>query len=71
MPSLYGKLRVSENLWLAAYGHLRNTDEATQRAIEVLRRLGLAERSQDLAGEVAHGEQQWIDIGMVLARLLG
>jgi branched-chain amino acid transport system permease protein len=68
VPSLYGNLRVAENLWLAAYGHLRNTDEATQRAIEVLRRLGLAERSQDLAGEVAHGEQQWIDIGMVLAQ---
>jgi branched-chain amino acid transport system permease protein len=67
VPSVYGRLGVEENLWLAAYARLRDAKRATVRAREVLAEVGLHSRAGDLAAHLSHGEQQWLEIGMVLA----
>jgi branched-chain amino acid transport system permease protein len=67
VPSIYGRLGVEENLWLAAYGRLRDAKRATARARAVLAEVGLLERAADLVAHLSHGEQQWLEIGMVLA----
>ena len=67
VPSVYGRLSVEENVWLAAYVCFRRTKPATVRAREVLAEVGLQARAGDLAAHLSHGEQQWLEIGMVLA----
>lgn len=43
------------------------TPEARARAEEILQMIGLTDRRDVLAGELAHGEKQWLEIGMVVA----
>jgi urea transport system ATP-binding protein len=38
-----------------------------QRLYEILRKSHLSDRRHELAGNLSHGEQQWLEIGMVLA----
>jgi branched-chain amino acid transport system permease protein len=65
--SLYPELSCLENVWLAAYAATRSSRLATERAAEVLDWLGLLPRAPEPAGILSHGEQQWLEIGMVLA----
>jgi branched-chain amino acid transport system permease protein len=65
--SIYPELSCPENLWIAAYAALHNGAEAERRAEAVLAWLGLLERAAESAGNLSHGEQQWLEIGMVLA----
>jgi branched-chain amino acid transport system permease protein len=65
--SLYPELTCLENVWLAAYAATRSSRLASERAAEVLDWLGLLPRAPDPAGILSHGEQQWLEIGMVLA----
>jgi branched-chain amino acid transport system permease protein len=67
VASLFTELSVRENLWLAAYGGRRDPRVAAERADEMLAWLGLSDRADEPAGALAHGEQQWLDIGMVMA----
>ena len=36
------------------------------RMDEILELIGLPERRDDLAGELSHGQKQWLEIGMLL-----
>ncbi len=65
--SIYGELSCFENLWLAAYAAQRSTAAAAERARALLAWLGLQGRAGEPAGILSHGEQQWLEIGMVLA----
>jgi len=67
VPSLYRELPVSENVWLAAYARSRSSKAAMERTVAVLDWLKLLPRSPEPAGVLAHGQQQWLEIGMVLA----
>lgn len=67
VPSLYPGLRVRENVWLACYAASRDVREADGRADDMLSWVGLAHRAGELAGNLSHGEQQWLEIGMTLA----
>jgi len=67
VPSLYGELTAFENVWLAAYGAKRDIAEADVRAQGALAWLHLSEKAQQPAGELSHGERQWLEIGMVMA----
>ncbi len=67
VPSIYRELSVRENVWLAAFAKVRNPRRAAAVGDEVLVRVGLIERAEDPAGDLSHGEQQWLEIGMVLA----
>lgn len=65
--SQYLELSVQENLWLAAYGRNRNKKEADERTNQMLEWLDMSERATEVVGSLSHGEQQWLDLAMVLA----
>jgi branched-chain amino acid transport system permease protein len=67
VPSLYHELSTGENMWLAAYARTRGARRAEQRASEMLDWLGLADRAAEPASALSHGQQQWLEIGMVVA----
>ncbi len=67
VPSIYRELSVQENVWLAAFAKMSNTRQAEAAVDRVLARIGLVERASTLAGDLSHGEQQWLEIGMVVA----
>ena len=67
VPSVMNGLTVSENLWLAArraHGWTRSAAEV-QRVIE---EVGLGEIARRTVGELAHGQRQMVEIGIVLAQ---
>lgn len=67
VPSIYRDLSVQENVWLAAFAKMSNTRQAEAAVDRVLARIGLVERANNPAGDLSHGEQQWLEIGMVVA----
>jgi urea transport system ATP-binding protein len=77
-PSVFVNLTVWENVELslrraprgvfsALYGRQPRSEER-DRIAAVLDAIGLATRSAWLAGTLAHGERQWLEIGMVMAQ---
>jgi len=67
VPSVMNGLTVSENLWLAArrtHGWTRSATEV-QRVIE---EVGLGDIARRTVGELAHGQRQMVEIGIVLAQ---
>ncbi len=67
VPSVYGALPTQENLWLAAYAACGDRAAARRHAGRILAQLGLSEAAELPAGALAHGQRQWLEIGMVLA----
>ncbi|MET0251856.1 MAG: urea ABC transporter ATP-binding protein UrtD [Novosphingobium sp.] len=74
-PGVLVALSVIDNLTIAATRDRRwwtkfgrkGEDEARARAEEILAMIGLEERRDALAGNLSHGEKQWLEIGMVVA----
>jgi urea transport system ATP-binding protein len=75
-PSVYVDHTVFENVWLSLEGSRsvwnalfsRMTPEERDRIYEVLEVIGLAEQALRKAGTLAHGQKQWLEIGMLLAQ---
>lgn len=67
VASIYKELSVHENLWLACYAMPHDHDLADARTQQLLDWLRLGEHAQDPAGTLSHGQQQWLEIGMVVA----
>ncbi len=66
VPRLFDGLSVRENIWLAARRkHLAVDREATIE--QVLTEIGLAKQQDDIVGQLAHGQRQWVEIGTVMA----
>jgi urea transport system ATP-binding protein len=74
-PGVLVALSVIDNLaiaatrdrrWWKSFGRAGEA-EARARAEEVLEQVGLTERRDALAGNLSHGEKQWLEIGMVVA----
>lgn len=63
---VFHELSVKQNLWVSAYGKNRNAHKAEDMADEMLHMLGIATLSSRPASELSHGQQQWLDIGMVI-----
>jgi branched-chain amino acid transport system permease protein len=63
---VFEELSVWANLWVAAYARRRDARAAALAAARALDQVGLRERAHEAASALAHGEQQWLDIGMVL-----
>ena len=57
---------MQQNLWVAAYQAEHDRRAADRKVAAVLTTIGLAARTKLRAGELSHGQQQWLDIGMVL-----
>ncbi|MGD9536591.1 MAG: ATP-binding cassette domain-containing protein [Alphaproteobacteria bacterium] len=67
VPDVYDGLTVRENLWLAASAK-EHHEGAHAKVDEVMARIGLTELADRLVGELAHGQRQWVEFGMVTAR---
>lgn len=74
-PTIFGSLTVYENLEAAAgyddgvmrlFAPLMKSDRA--KIDEILNLIGLSSRAQVRAGVLAHGEKQWLEIGMLLVQ---
>ena len=66
VPSVFDGLSIRENLRLAARrGNSRA--EAARRVDDILDRIGLAADAGRLVGHLAHGQRQWVELGLVLA----
>ncbi|MGU3468850.1 ATP-binding cassette domain-containing protein [Methylobacterium sp. C33D] len=65
-PSVFPALTVRENLEIGCGPALRPRDRPA-RIATVLGEIALAPRADVPAGSLAHGEKQWLEIGMVLA----
>jgi ABC-type uncharacterized transport system ATPase subunit len=66
IPGIYPELSVHDNMRVAAQYHVRGgqMEESIER---LLSRVGLADMSGDLAKNLSHGQQQWLEIGMALS----
>jgi branched-chain amino acid transport system ATP-binding protein len=75
--SLFPALSVLENVRLAAQAHAggaasvfrlpRRSDAATERALECLVEVGLADRADAASSGLAHGEKRKLEIAMLIA----
>lgn len=73
-PTVFEQLTVFENLDLALAGDksflktlfARRTPAQDKRIYEVLEIIGLGPLHQSLGGILAHGQKQWLEIGMLL-----
>lgn len=66
IPGIYGELSVHDNLRVAAQYHVASgqMDAAIDR---LLMRVGLEGLGPELAKNLSHGQQQWLEIGMALS----
>jgi urea transport system ATP-binding protein len=75
-PSVYTDHTVFENILLSLPGtrsvweamFSRVTPEQRERIHEILTTIGLANKMEWQAGSLAHGQKQWLEIGMLLAQ---
>jgi urea transport system ATP-binding protein len=75
-PTVLPRHTVFENLELASAGDKRVfatllrglSKKSRERIDEVLETIGLAERRDEAAGLLSHGQKQWLEIGMLLAQ---
>lgn len=65
-PSVFDGLDVLENLRLAA-SRIEAATQARNTAEQTLERIGLSEHRHRLVGDLAHGQRQWVELGMILA----
>ena len=66
VPSVFDGLSVRENIWLAA-SRLHSGERARRLVNEMLERVGLTDAAERLVGQLAHGQRQWVELGLVLA----
>jgi ABC-type uncharacterized transport system ATPase subunit len=66
VPSVFDGLTVRENLWLAA-ARLNRGRKAHGAVDAMLERLGLTAIASRLVGQLAHGQRQWVELGVVLS----
>jgi urea transport system ATP-binding protein len=73
-PTIFERLTVFENLDLALAGDksfmktlfARRTRGQEKRIYDVLEIIGLSPQHHELGGTLAHGQKQWLEIGMLL-----
>jgi branched-chain amino acid transport system ATP-binding protein len=66
VPSVFDGLSVRENIWLSA-SRVHAAARAKGVVDEMLERLGLAGAAHRIVGQLAHGQRQWVELGIVLS----
>ena len=65
VPSVFETMTVRDNLEVARPGRYAES-RSVPDIDEVLELLGLANHAETRAGELAHGQKQWLEVGMAL-----
>ena len=66
VPSVFDGLSVRENIWLAA-SRIHSSERVNRVVDEMLERIGLTAAAKRLVGQLAHGQRQWVEFGIVLS----
>ena len=66
VPSVFDGLSLRDNLWLAA-NRIHSPRRANAVVDEMIERIGLAGAAHRLVGQLAHGQRQWVELGLVLS----
>jgi branched-chain amino acid transport system ATP-binding protein len=66
VPNVFDGLSVRENIWLAA-NRIDSGERADSVVDEMLERVGLGGVAERLVGQLAHGQRQWVELGIVLS----
>ncbi|MEO0823906.1 MAG: ATP-binding cassette domain-containing protein [Pseudomonadota bacterium] len=66
IPNVFDGLSVEENIWLACR-RWHDARRARVLTAETLERVRLGEIRSQLVGNLAHGQRQWVELGMVMA----
>ena len=75
-PNVFDNMTVFENIEIALRGYTsipkafayRRRAEQKSKIEEVLRQINLYDQRDMMASELAHGQRQWLEIGMVIAQ---
>jgi ABC-type uncharacterized transport system ATPase subunit len=65
-PSVFKELPVRQNIQIALQARVSGAERDAEEE-RLLTLLNLASETGKLAGELSHGQQQWLEIGMALA----
>jgi ABC-type uncharacterized transport system ATPase subunit len=57
---------VRENIWLSA-SRVHSRRRAAEVVDEMLERVGLTAAAKRTVGQLAHGQRQWVELGVVLS----
>jgi ABC-type uncharacterized transport system ATPase subunit len=66
VPNVFDGLSVRENIWLSA-SRIHSRDKLKRVVDEMLERVGLGRLADRLVGQLAHGQRQWVELGLVLS----
>ena len=66
VPNVFDGLSVDENIWLSAR-RWHPAKRARSLTSETIERLRLGDIRRELVGQLAHGQRQWVELGMVVA----
>jgi ABC-type uncharacterized transport system ATPase subunit len=66
VPNVFDGLTVRENIWLSA-SRIHAGARANGVVDEMLQRIGLTGLANRLVGQLAHGQRQWVELGIVLS----
>jgi branched-chain amino acid transport system ATP-binding protein len=66
VPSVFDGLSVRENIWLSA-NRVHSGRRARIVVDEMLERVGLTAAAERVVGQLAHGQRQWVELGIVLS----
>ncbi len=66
VPSVFDGLTVRENIWVAARRG-RTAKRAETLLDETITRIAMTASAQRLVGQLAHGQRQWVELGILLA----
>ena len=75
-PNVFDNMTVKENIEIAAEGFnslhscvfFRKTKAFKDKVDEVLKKIDLYDYRHFFAGDLSHGQRQWLEIGMVVAQ---
>jgi ABC-type uncharacterized transport system ATPase subunit len=66
VPNVFDGLSVRENIWLAA-SRIHSGERARRLVDEMLERIGMTKAAELMVGQLAHGQRQWVELGLVLS----
>jgi urea transport system ATP-binding protein len=66
VPSVFDGLSVRDNIWLAA-SRIHSGERARRLVDEMLERIGMTRAADLMVGQLAHGQRQWVELGLVLS----